>query len=97
MAYDKRNQHDKADAVYKKLITHPEFANGLQAGIARQILELDTALRTGEVPKIHNAWIGQTAPNFQIEKEDTRGNKTTYIIIGERWCCFIMAQRTRQV
>ena len=71
LAYDKRNQHDKADAVYKKLITHPEFANGLQAGIARQILELDTALRTGEVPKIHNAWIGQTAPNFQIEKEDT--------------------------
>ena len=67
LAYDKRNQHDKADAVYKKLITHPEFAGGLQAGIARQILELDTALRIGEVPKVHNAWIGQTAPNFRIE------------------------------
>ena len=71
LAYDKHNQHDKADAVYKKLITHPVFTSGLQAGIARQILELDTALRTGEVPKVHNAWVGQTAPNFQIEKEDT--------------------------
>lgn len=70
LAYDKEKAHGKADAVYKKLIIHPEFAAGMQAAIARQVLELDTASRTGEVPKKHNGWIGQTAPNFEIEKED---------------------------
>lgn len=70
LAYDKQKAHDKADAVYKKLINHPEFADGMQAAIARQVLELDTVSRTGEVPKKHNGWIGQTTPNFEIEKED---------------------------
>lgn len=70
LAYDKQKAHDKADAVYKKLIIHPEFAGGMQAAIARQILELDTVSRTGEFPKRHNGWIGQTTPNFEIEKED---------------------------
>ncbi len=70
LAYDKQKAHDKADAVYIKLIIHPEFAGGMQAAIARQVLELDTVSRTGEVPKRHNGWIGQTTPNFEIEKED---------------------------
>ena len=71
MAYDKHNQHDKADAVYRKLITHPKFAGCFQARIARRILELDRELRTGEVPKVHNAWIGQQAPNFWLEEDGT--------------------------
>ena len=72
LAYDKHNQHDKAETVYKKLIAHPEFANGLQAGIARQILKLDTASRIGEVPTAHNAWIGQMAINFQMQQGTDR-------------------------
>ena len=72
LAYDKQKAHGKADAVYKKLIIHPEFADGMQAAIARQILELDTASRTGEVPKKHNGWIGQTAPHFEIINENSR-------------------------
>lgn len=66
LAYDKQKAHGKADAVYKKLIAHAEFAGGMQAEIARQILDLDTASRIGEVPKKHNGWIGQTAPRFEI-------------------------------
>ncbi len=66
LAHDKLKQYDKADTVYKKLITHPAFGDGLQARIARGIIELDIALRTGEVSKPHNAWIGQTAPNFRM-------------------------------
>ncbi len=72
LAYDKQKKHDKADAVYKKLIIHPEFADGMQAAIARQILDLDTASRTGEVSKKHNGWIGQTAPHFEIINENSR-------------------------
>ena len=72
LAYDKQNQYDKADAVYRKLITHPKFSDGLQAGVARQILELDIALRIGEVPTTHVAWIGRTAPNFRMRHGEGR-------------------------
>lgn len=67
LAYDKQNQYDRADAVYKKLITYPDFVDGVQAQIARQILETDTVLRIGEVPKVHDAWIDQQAPIFVLE------------------------------
>lgn len=67
LAHDKLKQHDEADAVYKKLIAYPEFVDGVQARIARHILELDRKLRTGEVPKVHDAWIGQQAPIFVLE------------------------------
>lgn len=70
LAYDKQKAHGKADAVYKKLIAHAEFAGGMQAGIAKQILDLDTASRIGEVPKKHNGWIGQIAPRFEIINEN---------------------------
>ena len=72
LAYDKQKAHDKANAVYKKLIAYPDFVNGVQARVARQILELDTALRTGEVPTSHGAWIGQSAPNFRMRHGEGR-------------------------
>lgn len=68
LAYDKQKAHDKANAVYKKLITHPDYAVGLPAQIARKILETDLSSRTGEVEKLHNAWIGLTAPKFQMQQ-----------------------------
>ena len=66
LAYDKQNAHDKADAIYKQLITHPEFGDGVQAWIARKLLESDAALRTGQVPASHDVWIGLSAPNFRM-------------------------------
>ncbi len=64
LAYDKQKTHDKADAVYKKLITNPDYAGGVQAQSARQILETDITSRTGEDLKSHIVWKGKTAPNF---------------------------------
>lgn len=71
-AYEKLKKHDKADAVYEKLITHPEFAGGKFSEIARQILEIDIALRTGNVPEFHKVWIGRTAPNFRMENRQLK-------------------------
>ncbi len=68
LAYDKQKAHDKADTVYKKLITHPDYAVRLPAQIARKILETDLSSRIGEVKKFHNAWIGLTAPNFRMRQ-----------------------------
>lgn len=72
LAYDKQEEHDKADAVYNKLATHPKFVGGLQAGIAKHILELDTTLRIGEIPTTHNAWVGKTAPNFGMGFDENK-------------------------
>ena len=69
LAYDKLKQHDTADAIYKKLITQPEFIGGMQAEIARQMLGLDKALRIENVPILHNVWIGKTTPNFRLENK----------------------------
>lgn len=72
LAYDKLKQHDKADTFYKKLITHPKFTGSLHAEIARQMLGLDKALRTVDVPALHNVWIGKTTPNFRLENRQWR-------------------------
>ena len=72
LAYDKQKAHDKADATYKKLITHPDYAVRLPAQIARKILETDVSSRTGEVKKFHNAWTGLTAPNFRMQQGTDR-------------------------
>ena len=72
LAYDKQNAYDKADAVYKQLITHPEFGDGVQARIARELLESDAALRIGQVPASHDAWIGLSAPNFRMRYGEGR-------------------------
>ena len=64
LAYDKQEEHNKADIVYNKLITHPKLTRGLPVRIARLMLESDNSTRSGEVPTGHNAWIGKTAPNF---------------------------------
>lgn len=77
LAYDKQKTHDKADTVYKKLITHPDYAVGLPAQIARKILETDLSSRTGEVKKFHNAWIGLTAPNFRMQQGTDRRQRVS--------------------
>ncbi len=77
MAYDKNKQHDKADAVYNRLITHPKFGGWHQAQIARQILITDTASRIGQTPMTHNAWIGKPALNFRMRYGEGRGQVRT--------------------
>ena len=77
LAYDKNKQHDKADAVYKQLITHPEFEDGVQARIARELLESDAALRIGQTPMTHNAWIYKPALNFRMRYGENRGQVRT--------------------
>ena len=77
LAYDKNKQHDKADAVYNRLITHPKFGGWHQARIARQILITDTALRTGQIPMTHNAWIYKPALNFRMRYGEDRGQVRT--------------------
>lgn len=72
LTYDKQEKHNKADAVYNKLVTHPKFVGGLPARIARHILELDTTLRIGEIPTTHNAWVGKTAPNFGMGFDENK-------------------------
>ena len=72
LAYDKQKAHDKADAVYKKLITDPDYWVGVQAQSARQILETDITSRTGEYLKSHIVWKGQTAPNFWMRHGESR-------------------------
>ena len=72
LVYDKQKAHDKADAVYKKLITNPDYAGGVQAQSARQILETDINSRTGEHLKSHIVWKGQTAPNFWMRHGESR-------------------------
>lgn len=69
MAYDKNKQHDKADEIYKELKTHPKFEDGLHARIARLFLETATALRIGEMPMSHDAWIGLQAPHFWLQND----------------------------
>ena len=77
LAYDKNKQHDKADAVYNRLITHPKFGGWHQAQIARQILITDTASRTGQTPMTHNAWIYKPALNFRMRYGEDRGQVRT--------------------
>ncbi len=77
LAYDKQKAHDKANAVYKKLITNSDYAGGVQAQSARQILETDITSRTGEVLKSHIVWKGQTAPNFRMRHGESRHQRSS--------------------
>ena len=72
LAYDKLNNHDKADEVYKKLIEHPKFGSQSYATKAKMVLEQDRASRTGEIAKPKattsakpSEWVGKPAPNFE--------------------------------
>ena len=72
LVYDKQEEHNKANAIYNKLITHPKLTRGLPVRIARLMLESDKSTRSGEVPTGHNAWIGKTAPNFGMGYDEIK-------------------------
>lgn len=72
LAYDKLDNHSKADEAYKSLIEHPKYKKRSQAKKAQEILEIDLELRTGELAKPKslgsqpNEWIGKPAPEFKV-------------------------------
>ncbi len=82
LAYDKLSKHDKADEVYNKLINHPKYGKRSYAQRAKNMLEKDKALRTGELPKPPGAssvpaseLVGKPAPDFQVK--DLKGEELT--------------------
>ena len=83
LAYDKINEHPKADALYEKLANHPRYRSGRYAATARQLLEQDKTQRTGEIsssPGVsptpsRNPFVNQPAPDFRVM--DTRGEELT--------------------
>ena len=50
LAYDKLDQHDKADAAYRQLVEHPKYGSRSFAKIAKELLALEKEKRTGEIP-----------------------------------------------
>lgn len=72
LAYDQLGNHGKADEAYKSLIEHPKYNQRSQAKKAKDLLEMDIELRTGELPKPKSLdgqpseWIGKQAPEFKV-------------------------------
>lgn len=79
LAYDKLGKHDKADEVYNKLINHEKYSKRSQAKTAKEVLELDTESRTGELSRPSGSeesqWIGKPAPEFNLI--DLKGEELT--------------------
>lgn len=74
LAYDKVSAHDKADALYEKLVNHSRYWTGRYAETARQLLEQDRTARKGEIsgaPRANSKppssqFIGKAAPDFHV-------------------------------
>jgi peroxiredoxin/outer membrane protein assembly factor BamD (BamD/ComL family) len=76
LAYDKVSAHDKADALYEKLVNHSKYRIGRYAETARQLLEQDRTARKGELSGSSKAspnpsqspsqFINKPAPDFQV-------------------------------
>ncbi len=74
LAYDKIGEHDKADPLYEKLVTHTKYRTGRYAAIAQQLLELDREERIGELANSAGAnpaarpsqFINRPALDFQV-------------------------------
>ena len=74
LAYDKVGEHDKADPLYEKLVSHTKYRTGRYAAIAQQLLELDRAERIGELTNSAGAnsapspsqFINRPALDFQV-------------------------------
>lgn len=81
LAYDKISEHDKADALYEKLVNDSRYRIGRYAETARQLLEQDRTMRKGEIsgsPKADSKppssqFIGKPAPDFYVM--DIRGEE----------------------
>ena len=72
LAYDKADQHGKADKVYYELVNHSKHDNSKYAATAQKLLETDITDRQGALEGLANSsspsnFIGQTAMDFQVK------------------------------
>ena len=75
LVYDKLGQHEKADAVYQQLVSHPKYGSRALAKEAKAFLALDKAQRTGERKSLFqvrppDALIGKNAIDFKVKDLD---------------------------
>ena len=76
-AYDKINQHDKANEYYDKLVSTSKYSSSKSAATARKLLQTDTSQRKGVFEdssggSVAANFIGQQAIDFAVE--DLKGN-----------------------
>ena len=99
LAYDKLNQHDKANVAYQKLIKHPKYGSRSFAKRAQELFALDKAQRTGSMSPSSSqgnqpsALVGQKAIDFHVT--DLNGaelslekyrNKVVLLDFWAIWC-----------
>ena len=72
LAYDKTNQHDKADALYYDLVNNSKSSDRQYAATAQKLLDTNRADRQGALEGLADSsspsnFIGQTAMDFQVK------------------------------
>ena len=85
LAYDKINKHDKADAVYGKLVNSPKFGNGKYAMNAQKLLTTDKADRKGALEGLANLEDGSKPTNFRWSKSlrlSGNGSERSIVIVS---------------
>ena len=76
LAYDRLDQHDKADAAYRQLVEHPKYGSRASARTAKRLLALEKGNRTGEIPASPSyrgrpdALVGKKAIDFKVKDLD---------------------------
>ena len=98
LAYDKTNQHDKADALYYNLVNNSKSSDRQYASTAQKLLDTNRADRQGALEGLADSsspsnFIGQTAMDFQVKDlngqplslEQYRG-KVVLLDFWATWC-----------
>lgn len=98
LAYDKSNQHDKADAIYYDLVNSSKSSDRQHAATAQKLLDTNRADRTGALEGLADSssptnFVGQTAMDFQVKDlngqplslEQYRG-KVVLLDFWATWC-----------
>lgn len=98
LAYDKSNQHDKADAVYYDLVNNSKSSDRQHATTAQKLLDTNRSDRKGALEGLADSssptnFIGQTAMDFQVKDlngqplslEQYRG-KVVLLDFWATWC-----------
>lgn len=98
LAYNKTNQHDKADAIYYDLVNNSKSSDRQYAATAQKLLDTNRADRQGALEGLADSsspsnFIGQTAMDFQVKDlngqplslEQYRG-KVVLLDFWATWC-----------
>ncbi len=112
LAYDRIDQHDKADRAYHRLAGHPKYGSRASAKTAKLLLQLEKENRIGEVPTRAShrgrpdALVGKKAIDFNVKDlngddlslEKYRGN-VILLDFWAVWCgpCIAEMPNVKQV